>query len=61
MIQFWLAANAPEKYGAKPTHVTNNIIIGGAEELAAMKTALEARRRELRPGAVIPVESRESD
>ncbi len=61
MIQLWLAANAPEKFGAKPTHITNNIIVGGAEELAAMRTALEARQRELRPGAVIPVESRESD
>lgn len=61
MITLWLAANAPEKYGAKPAHVTNNIIVGGAEELAEMRRVLEARQRELRPGAVIPVEAVEID
>ncbi len=60
MIALWLSANAPEKYGAKPTSVTNNIILAGDEKmLADMRASLEARRAELGVGVIIPVESTE--
>ncbi len=60
MIALWLSANAPEKYGAKPTSVTNNIILAGDEKmLSDMRASLEARRLELGAGVVIPVESTE--
>ncbi len=60
MIALWLSANAPEKYGAKPTSVTNNIILAGDEKmLSDMRASLEARRAELGAGVVIPVESTE--
>ncbi len=58
MIALWLSANAPEKYGAKPTSVTNNILVTGDERmLAELRASLEARQRELDAGVVIAVES----
>ncbi len=58
MIKLWLAANAPDKFGAKPTHVTNNLIIGGDDALIRDLTAsLEARKQELAGPAAIPVAS----